>query len=88
MVEIPSAMMLADELGAMVDFMSIGTNDLTRYLLADDRTSPWLAHRPDPLHHPAVRRAVASVVEGRAKLAADAQELASADDVRRLVAER
>lgn len=62
MVEIPSAVMLADQLGAIVDFMSIGTNDLTQYLLAADRTNPRLAERQDPLH-PAVLRAVARIVE-------------------------
>ncbi|HEX7171025.1 MAG TPA: phosphoenolpyruvate--protein phosphotransferase [Candidatus Limnocylindria bacterium] len=65
MVEIPSAVLLADQLGATVDFMSIGTNDLTQYLLASDRTNPRLAERQDPLH-PAVLRAVARVVEGAA----------------------
>ena len=65
MVEIPSAVLLADQLGATVDFMSIGTNDLTQYLLAADRTNPRLAGRQDPLH-PAVLRSVARVVEGAA----------------------
>ena len=66
MIEIPSAALLADQLAEMVDFMSIGTNDLTQYLLAADRTNPALAGRQDGLH-PAVLRAVARVVEGAAR---------------------
>ena len=63
MVEIPSVAMIAELVAPEVAFFSIGTNDLTQYLLASDRTNPALAARQDPLH-PAVLRTIARVIDG------------------------
>lgn len=62
MVEVPAAVTMADVLAREVDFFSIGTNDLTQYVLAMDRLHPGLAARADALH-PAVLRMIARVVE-------------------------
>jgi len=62
MVEIPSAVMLADHFCKYVDFFSIGTNDLTQYTLAVDRTHPALSYLSSAFS-PAVLRLVASLIE-------------------------
>ncbi|MDR1313037.1 MAG: phosphoenolpyruvate--protein phosphotransferase [Deltaproteobacteria bacterium] len=62
MVETPAAVMCARELAGKVDFFSIGTNDLTQYVLAVDRGNRRVAASFDPMH-PAVLRSVAAVIE-------------------------
>ncbi|HKM62575.1 MAG TPA: phosphoenolpyruvate--protein phosphotransferase, partial [Acidisphaera sp.] len=63
MVEVPSAAMMAEVMAAEADFFSVGTNDLTQYVLAMDRLNPALARHMDALH-PAVLRLIARTVEG------------------------
>ncbi|MBK7543936.1 MAG: phosphoenolpyruvate--protein phosphotransferase [Candidatus Competibacteraceae bacterium] len=62
MVEVPSAVYQIDTLIQMVDFASVGSNDLTQYLLAVDRNNDRVAKLYDPLH-PAVLAAIRHVVE-------------------------
>ena len=63
MVETPATAMLADRFAAVADFFSIGSNDLTQYILAIDRGHPILGRKLDSLH-PAVLRAISVTVEG------------------------
>jgi phosphocarrier protein FPr/phosphocarrier protein len=66
MIETPAAAVTADLLAAEADFLSVGTNDLTQYVLAMDRGNPELAARIDALH-PAVLRMIAQTCAGAAK---------------------
>ncbi|HMI56972.1 MAG TPA: phosphoenolpyruvate--protein phosphotransferase [Gemmatimonadaceae bacterium] len=63
MVETPAAAMIADQFAREADFLSLGTNDLTQYTLAMDRTNPTLAPQVDALH-PSVLRLIGRTVEG------------------------
>lgn len=62
MVETPAAAVISDLLAREVDFLSIGTNDLTQYMLAIDRQNPMLIDRYDP-YHPAVLRLLRQIVD-------------------------
>jgi phosphotransferase system, enzyme I, PtsP len=63
MIEVPSAVYQARALAKRVDFLSVGSNDLTQYLLAVDRNNSRVASLYDSLH-PAVLRSLLLVVEG------------------------
>lgn len=66
MIETPAAVMISDDLAQMVDFFSVGTNDLTQYTLAIDRQNEKLDDFYKP-HHKAILRMLAMIVENAHK---------------------
>ena len=62
MIEIPAAVYQVKELAELVDFLSVGSNDLTQYLLAVDRNNPRVADLYNSFH-PSVLRALLSIVD-------------------------
>ncbi len=62
MVEVPAAMLQVVDMAQLVDFVSVGSNDLTQYLLAVDRNNPRVADIYNP-YHPAILRSIKHVVD-------------------------
>lgn len=62
MMETPAAVMIGRELAKRVDFLGIGTNDLTQYTLAMDRQNPLLRGKYND-HHPAILRMIQMIIE-------------------------
>ncbi len=62
MIEVPSAVVIADALASECDFFSIGTNDLVHYLLGIDRGNKHVAYLHQPLH-PAVTRSMKRIID-------------------------
>ena len=66
MIEVPSAVLMIDEIASEVDFMNLGTNDLVQYLLAVDRDNEGVADLFRTMH-PAVLKAIKKIIEAAEK---------------------
>lgn len=64
MVEIPAAVIMADFLAREADFFSIGTNDLTQYVMAADRTNPGVAELTSAFAPPVLRMIAQTIASG------------------------
>jgi phosphotransferase system enzyme I (PtsI) len=71
MIETPAAAILIDQLAARVNFVSVGTNDLTQYTLAIDRGNARLADRFSP-HHPAVLQLLERIADAADRVGIEA----------------